>query len=144
MAATGRAVRTPAVRKGDTVIVLSGKDAGKRGTVERVLTSPRPVMRGWGVKPDPARETRGAYVVVEGINIARRHTKPRPVSSSTDQASQMQRGGIIEIPQPVPVGKVMVVCPRCDQPTRVGHAKGGDGRSVRVCRHCAEPLEAKA
>ena len=56
----------------------------------------------------------------------------------------MQQGGILEIAQPMPVGKVMVVCPRCDRPTRVGHALGGDGRSVRVCRHCNEQLEAKA
>ena len=50
-------------------------------------------------------------------------------------------GGILEIAQPMPVGKVMVVCPRCDRPTRVGHALGGDGRSVRVCRHCNEQIE---
>lgn len=142
--AISRAIRSPEVRKGDTVVVLSGKDAGKRGTVERVLTSPRPALRGWGVKPDPRTAARGAYVVVTGVNVAKRHTKPRQSANANDRTPTIQQGGILDIAQPVPVGKVMVVCPRCDQPTRVAHATGGDGRSVRVCRRCSEPLEVSA
>jgi len=134
----------PEIRKGDTVLVLSGKDAGKRGVVERVQHSPRSSSRGYGVAASPAKAHRGAYVVVGGLNIAKRHTKPRPKASQTDRVPAVQQGGILEIPQPLAIGKVMLVCPRCDQPTRVSHVTLENGRRVRVCRHCGEQLEVKA
>jgi large subunit ribosomal protein L24 len=144
MPGTASRARTPEIRKGDTVIVLSGKDAGKRGTVARVYAEGRSAMRGWGMKPNPIRAARGSFVVVDGVNIAKRHTKPRPVANSTDRTPTVQQGGILDIPQPLAIGKVMLVCPRCDKPTRVRHATGGDGRSVRICRHCGEQMEVRA
>jgi large subunit ribosomal protein L24 len=139
---TPRAPKVPEIRKGDTVVVLAGKDAGKRGTVERV------------VRRDPARAGRsvfrrgssagGVSVVVEGLNIAKRHTKPRQRSGATDRMPKIQQGGILEIAQPLPIGRVMVVCGSCDRPTRIGHVTLDNGRRVRVCRHCGEQLEVKA
>ncbi len=81
--------RVPEIRKGDTVVVLSGKDAGKRGVVERVFSSPRTSGRGFGRAAGAVRALRGAYVVVEGLNIAKRHTKPRPMTSQTDRMGQL-------------------------------------------------------
>ncbi len=135
--------RVPEIRKGDTVVVLSGKDAGKRGVVERVFSSPRTSGRGFGRAAGAVRALRGAYVVVEGLNIAKRHTKPRPMTSQTDRMPRVQQGGILEISQPLALGKVMLVCSRCDQPTRASHATLENGRRVRVCRHCGEQLEVK-
>ena len=137
-------VRIPEIRKGDTVVVLSGKDAGKRGVVERVHRSARSSSRGYGAAVAPVKALRGPYVVVGGLNIAKRHTKPRPKASQTDRVPAVQQGGILEIPQPLAIGKVMLVCPRCDQPTRVSHVTLENGRRVRVCRHCGEQLEVKA
>jgi large subunit ribosomal protein L24 len=134
--------RVPDIRKGDTVLVLSGKDAGKRGVVERVYSAPRSGAM-FGQRKSAARAQRGAYVLVEGLNIAKRHTKPRPMTSSTDRVPQVQQGGILEIPQPLALGKVMLVCGRCDQPTRVAHATLESGARVRICRHCGEQLEVR-
>ena len=86
----------------------------------------------------------GVSVVVEGVNIAKRHTKPRQTSSSTDRMPKIQQGGILEIAQPMPIGKVMVVCSHCGKPTRIGHRTLDNGRRVRVCRHCGEQLEVKS
>ena len=144
MAASVRSTRIPEIRTGDTVVMLSGKDAGKRGVVERVFSTPRPSGRGYGVTTSPTRALRGAYVVVAGLNVAKRHTKPRQMTSQTDRMPRVQQGGILEIPQPLAIGKVMVVCPRCDRPTRIAHATLENGRVVRVCRHCDEQLEVKA
>ena len=105
------------VRSGDTVLVLAGKDRGKRGTVERVQLTKR-----------------GLAVVIPGINMAKRHQKAR---------SRTQSAGIIDVPQPLHISNVQVVCPRCDRPTRVGHARLDDERHsrVRVCKRCGEQLE---
>ncbi len=144
MARSAPSTRVPEIRKGDTVVVLSGRDAGKRGVVERVYASPRPSGRGYGATTTPARARRGAYVIVTGLNIAKRHTKPRPMTSQTDRMPRVQQGGILDIAQPLPIGKVMLVCSRCERPTRVAHATLENGRVVRVCRHCDEQLEVKA
>ena len=136
--------RIPEIRKGDTVVVLSGKDAGKRGVVERVYRGQRPSSRGYGTARSAGAADRGAYVIVEGLNIAKRHTKPRPMTSQTDRMPQVQQGGIMDIAQPLSIGKLMLVCTRCDQPTRVSHATLENGKTVRVCRHCGEQLEVKA
>jgi large subunit ribosomal protein L24 len=105
------------VKKGDTVMVLAGKDRGKRGTVERV-----------------ERTKRGLGVVVPGINMAKKHQRSQ---------TRTQQGGIMDLPIPLHVSNVMVVCPSCDKPTRVahGHLEGDEKRRVRVCRHCGEQLE---
>jgi large subunit ribosomal protein L24 len=138
-----KTTKVPEIRKGDTVVVLSGRDAGKRGTVERVIRSAAAPHGGRSVfrRTSPAG---GVSVVVEGLNIAKRHTKPRQTTSSTDRMPKIQQGGILEIAQPIPIGKVMVVCSHCGKPTRIGHRTLDNGRRVRVCRHCEEQLEVKS
>jgi large subunit ribosomal protein L24 len=134
--------RVPDIRKGDTVVVLAGKDAGKRGLVERVMRR-RGTTYGRHKLPHPdAPNLSQAHVVVQGVNIAKRHTKPRPSQSQSQSQPQMQPGGILDIAQPLPLSRVMLVCPRCDKPTRVRHEEMTSGQRVRVCRHCGEPLEA--
>ncbi|HEX8940472.1 MAG TPA: 50S ribosomal protein L24 [Candidatus Limnocylindrales bacterium] len=137
-----RSPRVPEVRKGDTVVILHGKDAGKRGQVERVIRNRqaevghRTVWRGASSRP--------VSVVVAGLNVAKRHQKPRPRSSQSDRVPQMQQGGIIDVAQPLDISNVMVVCPRCERPTRVRHVTLESGQRVRVCHHCGEQLEVKA
>src|SRR5438046_9553325 len=90
------------VRKGDLVQVLAGKDRGKRGRVIEARPSER-------------------RVIVENLNVAKRHTRPRPVKDATRMGgTQIVPGGIIDKPAPIPVGNVMVVCTVCDTPTRGG------------------------
>jgi len=135
--------RVPEIRKGDTVIVLAGKDAGKQGKVERVIRRlPSPT----GGKSVYRRTSAagGVKVVVEGLNIAKRHTKPRQSSSATDRMPKIQQGGIFDLAQPLPIARVMLVCPNCSRPTRIAHATLENGRRVRVCRHCNQQLEVKA
>lgn len=152
--ATGR-TRVPEIRKGDTVLVLSGKDAGKRGTVERVLTNRAALQHltplAGARKSQSSRRgfwkpasTRPVSVVVEGLNIAKRHTKPRQTQGRTDRAPKIQQGGILDIAQPLDVSKVMLVCPNCKEPTRVRHTVLDDGRRVRVCSHCGKAIEVTA
>ena len=99
--AAPRVTKVPEIRTGDTVLLLAGKDAGKRGEVKRVE---RPALAG-----QPYR------VVVEGLNIAKRHTKPRPRMNQADRTPRMQQGGIIDKAMPVAIGRVMLVCPHCDR-----------------------------
>ena len=117
-----RASTTPVktkIRKGDVVHILAGKDRGKQG---RVLES----------RPKEGR------VVVENLNVVKRHTKPRPIRDSNRMGrQQMESGGVIDKPAPLPVSNVMLVCPTCNRPTRVGvsirDVKGMRVR-VRVCK----------
>jgi large subunit ribosomal protein L24 len=133
--------KVPEIRAGDTVVVLHGKDAGKRGKVERVLRNPvgrragRTMFRKTTVHP--------VSVVISGVNISKRHTRPSPKMGS-DRAPQVQQGGIVEKPMPIAVGNVMIVCPHCDQVTRVKHATLSTGKSARVCGRCREQLEVSA
>ncbi len=104
------------VKKGDTVQVIAGKDARKKG---RVMLA----------DPDTNR------VLVEGVNQITKHTK---VSQSTRGS---QQGGIIHQEAPVHASNVQVICPSCDKPSRIGHRRaepGADGkaRSIRVCKRC--------
>lgn len=116
------------VKKGDLVHILSGKDSGKQG---RVIEA-RP------------RERR---VIVENLNLVKRHQRPRPIKdASRVGGSQIAPGGIIEKGGPVDVSNVMVVCPVCGAPTRVGiREKEVKGRTyrVRVCRRegCGEEID---
>ena len=137
--AVARPPKVPEIRKGDTVVVLAGRDAGKRGVVEKVIRrQPAPRGRSMFRRGSTAG---GVSLVVEGVNIAKRHTKPRQSSSATDRMPKIQQGGILEIAQPMPIAKVMVVCASCAKPTRIAHATLDSGRRVRVCRHCGEQLE---
>ena len=140
------ATKVPEIRKGDTVVVLTGKDAGKRGVVDRIVRDPQGMAktkaRGGGAwrHISPLSQV---SVVVEGVNIAKRHTKPRTSGTSTDRMPKVQQGGILEIAQPLAISKVMVVCGSCDRPTRIKHAVLENGQRVRVCSHCGERLEVK-
>ena len=141
--AAPRAPKVPEIRKGDTVVVLAGKDAGKRGTVERVVrrtaapSSARSVYR-------RGSRAGGTFVVVEGLNVAKRHTKARQTQGRTDRAPKIQQGGILDLAQPLDISKVMLVCPSCKEPTRVRHTVLDDGRRVRVCSHCGKAIEVTA
>ena len=149
-----RRTRVPEIRKGDTVVILSGKDAGKQGVVDRVLTNPAArerVTPSGSAKGQKARtgfwkpaSSRPIAVVIDGINIAKRHTKPRQTQGRTDRAPKVQQGGILDIAKPLDVSKVMLVCPSCKEPTRVRHTVLEDGRRVRVCSHCGKAIEVTA
>jgi large subunit ribosomal protein L24 len=116
------------IKKGDLVQILSGKDRGKQGKVLEAL-------------PKAGR------VVVENLNIVKRHTKPRAMRDSSRMGGPaMAPGGVIDKPAPVNVSNVMVVCPACNRPTRVGitfkELKGQKVR-VRVCRRadCGQEID---
>ena len=119
---------TMRVRKGDLVHILSGKDRGKQG---RVIDA-RP---------------KDKKVVVENLNLVKRHTKPRPIQNASRMGTAgMTPGGVIEKPSPLPVGNVMVVCPVCNRPTRVGMQERedhGELKKVRVCKRedCGEEID---
>ena len=99
------------VKKGDTVVVLSGKDKGKQGKVQRTIP-----------KEDK--------VVVEGINMVTCHVKAR---------RQGEESAIVKREAPLYASKVQVVCPKCNKATRVGHKIEGD-KKVRVCKKCGAEL----
>jgi large subunit ribosomal protein L24 len=135
------------LRRGDTVVVLTGKDAGKRGVIERVVHDQQGLKKTrtkYGsalTKMSPLTTT---AVVVEGINIAKRHTKPRQSTNTNDRVPKVQQGGILDLAQPLAIGKVMLVCNHCNKPTRIAHKTLDNGRRVRVCRHCGEQLEVRS
>jgi large subunit ribosomal protein L24 len=142
-----RATKVPEIRKGDTVVVLVGKDAGKRGTVDRVVRDPQGFKKSstkHGSAWQKVSPLASVAVVVEGLNVAKRHTKPRQSAGATDRMPKVQQGGILDLPQPLPIGKVMLVCNHCGKPTRIGHTTLDNGRRVRVCRHCGEQLEGRS
>ncbi|GAB4336878.1 MAG: 50S ribosomal protein L24 [Calditrichia bacterium] len=94
------------VVKNDTVVILSGNNRGKTGRVLKVF-------------PEKNR------VVVEGVNIIKKHTKP---------TQQLPQGGIVEKEAPLHISNVKVVCPKCNRPTRVGVRVLEDGSRVRFCK----------
>ena len=101
------------VRKNDTVLVIAGRERGKRGKVARVL-------------PGEGR------LVIEGVNLVKRHTRPRTMG---------QPGGIIEKEASLNLSNVMLVCSRCDHPARVGFRLLDDGTKVRTCKRCGEVVD---
>jgi large subunit ribosomal protein L24 len=101
------------VKKNDNVFILTGKDAGKTGKVLDVF-------------PDKNR------VVVEGVNMISRHTKPK---------NRYQQGGIIHREAPLHGSNVMLVCPKCDRPTRIGRAIQENGDKARVCKKCGAVID---
>ena len=96
------------IRKNDNVLVVTGKDRGKRGRVLKVA-------------PEKNR------LVIEGVNLIKRHTKPNPGKNI--------KGGIVEREASVHASNVQLVCPECGKMTRIGHSVQGD-RKVRICRKC--------
>jgi len=133
--------KVPEIRTGDTVVVLHGKDAGKRGKVEKVLRNLESGHKAAGAWRGAS--SRSLAIMISGVNIAKRHQKARPHMSQNTQ-SMAQQGGIVDKPMPIDASNVMIVCPRCDRVTRVKHERLGSGQSVRVCGHCREQLEAGA
>jgi large subunit ribosomal protein L24 len=133
--------QSPEIRKGDTVVVLAGKDAGKQGVVDRVIrrAESRSPLRSMYRHGSPKASV---SVVIEGLNVGKRHQKPRQVSSKTDRMPKVQQGGILDVAMPLDVSKVMLICPKCHEPTRIRHTVLDDGRRVRVCSHCGATLEA--
>ncbi|EHN09929.1 LSU ribosomal protein L24p (L26e) [Patulibacter medicamentivorans] len=107
------------IRRDDTVVVISGKDRGKSGSVLQV---------------DPANER----VVVEGVNLVKRHQRPNPMASPGSPAAQ---GGVIAKEGPIHVSNVMLVDPKTNKPTRVGVTRGEDGRATRVARRSGQPID---
>jgi large subunit ribosomal protein L24 len=97
------------IRKNDTVLIITGKDRGKRGRVLKVL-------------PDKNR------LIVEGMNMIKRHTRPNPGKNI--------QGGIVQREASMHASNAQLVCPECGAQTRVGRRVLGDGRKVRVCRKC--------
>jgi large subunit ribosomal protein L24 len=106
------------IKKGDTVLIITGKDRGKKGTVSRAM-------------PQDDK------VIVEGLNIVKKHVRPQ---------GQTNQGGVIEKAMPLQVSNTMLICTECGEPTRVGHERrpiGADQkvRSVRVCKKCHKIIE---
>ena len=101
------------IRKNDTVLVIAGKDKGKKGKVRFAY-------------PEEER------LLVDGVNFIKKHIRAR---------RQIRQAGIIEQEAPIPVSNVMLLCSKCNRPTRVGFGFLEDGRKVRVCRSCHEVID---
>lgn len=101
------------IQHNDTVEIISGRDAKKRGKVQQVIN-------------------RKSQVLVEGLNIVKKHQKP---------AGNIKQAGIIQKELPIPLGKVMLVCQRCDKATRTHYQFLEDGKKVRVCNKCHEMID---
>lgn len=101
------------IRKNDTVLVMSGENKGKKGRVLSV-------------------DSLKNRLVVEGINIVKKHMKP---------SKKYQQGGIIEREAPLNLSNVMLVCGKCDKPTRVGNTILENGKKIRSCKKCGEVIE---
>jgi large subunit ribosomal protein L24 len=101
------------IRKNDTVLVIAGKDKGKKGKVRFAY---------------PKKER----VLVEGINFIKKHSKAR---------GQARQAGIIDLEAPIHVSNVMLFCQKCNQPTRIGFTFLEDGKKVRICRSCKEVID---
>ena len=100
------------IKKGDTVVVLAGKDKGNRGKVLEVMP-------------------KSGKVVVENVNVVSRHTKPR---------KQGEPGGILQKAAPLYACKVMRVCPKCQKPTRPASILKANGSRTRVCKKCGAEI----
>lgn len=104
----------PRIKKNDKVIVLSGKEKGKIGTVLKV-------------------NSEKGRVIIEKVNMAKRHSKP---------TQRVAQGGIIEKEAPLHISNVAIVCNKCTEHTRIGNRRLEDGTKVRICQKCGEPIEA--
>ena len=101
------------IKKNDTVLVIAGKDRGKKGKVRQALP-------------------KANKVIVDGVNMMKRHSRTR---------GQARQAGIIDIEMPFSVSNVMLVCNKCDKPTRVGYRVLDDGKRARICRNCHENID---
>ncbi len=101
------------IRKNDNVLVIAGKDKGKKGKVRFAYP----------------KENR---VLVEGVNFIKKHARA---------GGQVQQAGIIEREQSIHVSDVMLLCPKCNKPARIAHRVQGDGSKLRTCRNCNEVID---
>ena len=106
------------IKKGDTVLIITGKDRGKQGTVSRAM-------------PQVDK------VIIEGLNIVKKHVRPQ---------GQTRQGGVIDKAMPIDVSNTMLICTECGEPTRVGHDRRPVGvdqklRPVRICKKCHKVIE---
>jgi large subunit ribosomal protein L24 len=101
------------IKKDDNVIVVAGKDKGKKGKVRFAYPEKK-------------------QVIVEGINFIKKHSKAR---------GAVKQAGIIDLEAPVHISNVMLVCDKCSKPSRIGYKKMEDGRRVRFCRACNEVID---
>ena len=101
------------IRKNDTVLVIAGKDRGKKGKVRKAL---------------PKKDK----VIVEGVNMIKRHSRA---------GGAARQAGIIELEAPLNVSNVMLICSKCNKPARVGSRFLSDGRKARICRSCDEVID---
>lgn len=101
------------IKKNDTVLVLTGKDKGKKGRVLKVIPSKQALL-------------------IEGINIAKKHMKPN---------RQYTQGGIIEKEMPLHISKAMLICPKCNKPTRISASSADPDTKSRMCKKCKEVLD---
>ncbi len=99
------------LKKGDKVKVIYGKDKGREGTVEKVYRKSKKLL-------------------ITGINIFKRHVK---------KSDKLPQGGIVEVPRPLDSSKVMLICPKCGQPTRVGYIIEKN-KKIRICKKCQSKL----
>ena len=113
----------PNIIKGDTVVILRGKERSKRGTVKTVL---------------PA----AGMAIVEGANVVKRHTKQQATKGSNMGSSQT--GGIVEKEAPLPLSALQYVCEKCKAPTRLRRGRTTDGALHRICVRCGEPARESA
>ena len=110
------------IRKGDTVLVVAGKDRGKRGVVDRTLPSVR-------------------QIVVKGINIHKRHMRAGQRRSTAGATTAALQGGIVDFESPLDYSNVMLVCNKCDKPTRIRKTVLPNGTKAIVCVNCGEIYE---
>jgi large subunit ribosomal protein L24 len=101
------------IRKDDTVVVIAGKDKGKKGKVRFAY---------------PKKQ----QIIVEGINFIKKHSRAKGAA---------RQAGIIDLEAPIHISNVMLLCDKCNKPSRIGFEKLEDGRRVRVCRSCHEVIE---
>ena len=110
------------IRAGDTVAVISGKDRGKRGVVDRTLPG-------------------SGKIVVRGVNLHKKHTRAGQQKTRSGSTTSVMQGGIVDFEAPLSYSNVMLVCAGCDRPTRIRHTDLPDGHRGRVCVHCGEVNE---
>lgn len=101
------------IKKNDNVMVISGKDSGKKGKI---------------LEANPSENT----VIVEGVNIVKKHQKPRGAK---------QQGGIVEVAAPIDASNVLLICSKCGKPSRIGVFVGANGEKSRQCKKCGEIID---
>lgn len=103
------------IKAKDKVLITAGKDKGKTGIVEKVFP-------------------KNGKVLIPGLNLYKKHLKPR---------GEGKPGGRVDVSRPLPVGNIALICPKCNQPTRVGYQIIEGEKKIRICKKCKSPIEEK-